>query len=441
MRLASLRNGIGSNTEMTLAQPPDPAAGSVRRRPVGVAILGCGFVADFYMATLGAHPMLRVVGAHDRDPDRLAAFCRHHGVLSFRDLDQMLAAQEIELVLNLTNPASHFALTAACLDAGRHVYSEKPLAMSAAEAGQLAALAQGKGLLLAAAPASLLGETAQTMWKALRDGAIGRVRLVHANFHDGMIHRRHPERWRSASGAPWPVEDEFATGCTYEHAAYVLTWLAAFFGPARRVQAFAACQVPDKGVARAAGVPDVTEGWLHYDGDVLARVSCSVVAPPDRSITIIGDEGSLHVACVRDDSAPVWLRREAPGRLAAQLGATLGGLRNRLEHALRIPWSPPGAAPRPALSLCAAACLPQLGAQQAGGFPARPGGAGGGDPRRPALPAIRRTRRAHDRAGRDAAIPGTLRAGADHRLDLPADRAAALDRLRQRFKPRPAKRL
>ncbi|WP_372620134.1 Gfo/Idh/MocA family protein [Falsiroseomonas sp.] len=332
---------MGGIRKPALAATPRHAAPPALpgQRPIGIAILGCGFVADFYMATIGAHPMLRIVGAYDRKPDRLAAFCRHHGLLSFRDLDHLLAAPEVEMVLNLTNPASHFALTRACLEAGRHVYSEKPLAMASVEAAELAALAQRQGLHLAAAPASLLGETAQTMWKAVRDGAIGRVRLVHANFHDGMIHRQHPERWRSASGAPWPVEDEFATGCTYEHAGYVLTWLAAFFGPARRVHAFAACQLPEKGVAGAAGVPDLTEGCLEYDGNIVARVSCSLVAPPDRSITIIGDEGVLHTPCVRDDAAPVYLRREAPGRLAAQLGSTLGALRNRLEHALRVPWS------------------------------------------------------------------------------------------------------
>lgn len=318
------------------------AAGGAARSPLAVAIVGCGFVGDFYMATLSAHPLLRIVGAHDRDAARMAAFCRHHHLHAFRSLDDLLAAEPVDIVLNLTNPASHFEVTRACLEAGRHVYSEKPLGMTLAEATTLAELASRSGLHLASAPCSLLGETAQTMWKALSDGAIGRVRLVYANFDDGMIHSLHPERWRSASGAPWPVADEFETGCTYEHAGYVLSWLAAFFGPARRVHAFASRQIPDKGLALAVETPDFSVGCIEYDHGIVARVTCSLVAPADRSITIIGDEGVLYTTCVRDDAAPVYWQPARPGRLGAGLGAALGGLQNRFAHALRLPYAVSG---------------------------------------------------------------------------------------------------
>lgn len=305
--------------------------------PMGIAILGCGYVADFYMATLAHHPELRVVGAYDVLPERRAAFSRHFAVPSYETLDALLEDPSAELVLNLTNPRAHFDLTRLCLAAGKHVYSEKPLAMASEDAALLARMAAARGLRLASAPCSLLSETAQTLWKTLREGRIGQVRLVYANFDDGMVHRLHPGRWRSASGAPWPIRDEFETGCTFEHAAYILSWLAFFFGPARRVHAFSSCQLPEKGVEVAAMAPDFAAGCIEYDNGVVARVTCSIVAPVDKSIVIVGDEGVLYTKCVRNDAAPVFLQR-TPGRLAAALGGRLQAWRALAEQVMRLPF-------------------------------------------------------------------------------------------------------
>ena len=211
--------------------------------------------------------------------------------------------------------------------------------MESAQAAHLVELAQRCGVSLASAPCSILSETAQTMWKALADGAVGRVRLVYANFDDGMVHSGGWARWRSASGAPWPAKDEFEVGCTYEHAGYVLTWLAAFFGPARRVQAFARCLVPDKGVAVRAMAPDFSVGCIEYDNGVVARVTCGVVAPVDKSLTIIGDDGTLYTRHVRDDASPVYLRRTHPNPIASGLASRWTRMWNRIENALHLPFS------------------------------------------------------------------------------------------------------
>ena len=307
--------------------------------PVAVAVLGCGFVADFYMATLAHHPGLRVVGAYDRDPERLEAFCRHHAVHPYPALPALLADGRVEMVLNLTNPRSHFALTRACLEAGKHVYSEKPLAMNAADATTLAVLARCRNLQVSVAPCSVLGETAQTMWKALAEGMVGRVRLVYANFEDGMVHRADRSRWRSASGAPWPAQDEFEVGSTLEHAGYVLSWLAAFFGPAHQVQAYSRCLIPDKGAADRAVAPDFSVGCIEYGDGLVARVTCGLVAPVDKSLVIVGDDGILATGQVRNDAAPVVLRRMPANRVAAGLRHRWTLLWERLEAGFHLPVS------------------------------------------------------------------------------------------------------
>jgi predicted dehydrogenase len=309
--------------------------------PVNIAIVGTGYVADQYAKTLAHHPGLKLVGAFDRDPERLRGFCGICPTRVYADLQEVLNDSTVEVVVNLTNPRSHLEVNQSCLEAGKHVYSEKPLAMTSDEAQALVATAERCGLRLSTAPCSLLSPTAQTMWKAVREQVVGRVRLVYANFDDGMIApNMSPWQWRNEFGAPWPAKDEFEVGCTYEHAGYVLTWLAAFFGPARRVTAFTSCQIPDKGIPVDAMAPDFTVGCIEYDDGVVARVTCGLVAPRDKSITIIGDQGTVHTANVRDDGAPVYVRLIPAPRLHAALERRLNPLRGWLQRLFRsVPWT------------------------------------------------------------------------------------------------------
>ena len=169
-----------------------------------IAIVGCGFVADYYLATLKLHPELRLQGVFDRIPARAETLSKVYGVPSYHSLTDLLADLQVELVLNLTNPREHFAISHAALQSGKHVYSEKPLAMEMAQAAELVAMAEQRGLMIAGAPCSMLGETAQTIWKALRENVIGTVRLVYAEMDDGLVHLMQYRKWQSVSGVPWP---------------------------------------------------------------------------------------------------------------------------------------------------------------------------------------------------------------------------------------------
>lgn len=306
------------------------------------AVLGCGYIADFYMATLATTPELSVVGCFDTRPDRTTAFAKHFGLRAYSSFDELLDDDSVEMVLNLTNPRAHYETTRACLEARKHVYSEKPLAMDSESARVLADLARERGLGLSTAPCSLLSPTAQTLWKGVKDGIVGPVKLVYAAFDDGMIHRHHFRKWKNVTGAYWPARDEFEVGCTFEHAAYVLSWLAAIFGPARKVHAFSSTCVPDKGIAVDSMAPDFTVGCLEYDNDVVARVTCSLVAPLDKSIQIMGEEGRLYTHYVRNDISPVYFETASPNRYLASAANRLGRLRVRLEQMLRLPFSMSG---------------------------------------------------------------------------------------------------
>lgn len=314
-----------------------------------IAFIGCGYVADFYMLTLANHPGLELVSVMDRDAARAETFAAFHRVRRVATLREVLDDPRVEIVVNLTNPSSHYEVSRAALEAGKHVYSEKPLAMALGHAEELVALARAKSLRIASAPCSVLGESAQTAWRALRREAVGKVRLVYAELDDGPVHLMGCETWRSASGAPWPCKDEFEVGCTLEHAGYYVTWLAAFFGPIRTVTSFAGTLVPDKGVPVDRVTPDFTVACLEHASGVVARLTCSIYGPHDHVLRIIGDEGVLRIDECWDYGAPVrvsrrtgfGLRAEKHPRAAALVG--LGPRRVPLARKPRFAFKTRGA--------------------------------------------------------------------------------------------------
>jgi predicted dehydrogenase len=267
-----------------------------------VALVGCGFVADLYMRSLRLYPDVAVVGVHDRDAARQAAFVAHWGIEGVASLAALLdRLRPGDVVLNLTNPASHAEVSRAVLEAGHHVWCEKPMTLDLEQAQALHDLAEARGLWHLSAPASVLGEAAQVMLAAVRRGVAGRVRLIYAEMDDGYIPQAPYRLWQSESGAPWPAGDEFAVGCTLEHAGYVVAWLIAIFGPVTRVVAASAQVVPETG-ARA---PDVSVAVLTFEGGEVARLTCSIVAPHDHRLRMIGDTGVLGLREVWDNGAAV----------------------------------------------------------------------------------------------------------------------------------------
>ena len=106
-----------------------------------IAIVGCGFVADFYMLTLKLHPALEVVAAMDTNRAHADRFSAYWHVPVFFDADGLINNADFEMVLNLTNPKSHYSVTKCFLQYGKHVYSEKPLAMNFNQAAELVNLA------------------------------------------------------------------------------------------------------------------------------------------------------------------------------------------------------------------------------------------------------------------------------------------------------------
>ncbi len=261
-----------------------------------ISLVGTGYVADYYYRTLQSYPDLQIVGAWDSRPEALAHFCGVHSLKAFSSYEALLAS-DAEIVVNLTNPQAHYEVSRAALLAGKHVYSEKPLGMDMTEAGDLVALAESKGLVLSGAPCSLLGESAQTLWRELRRGRIGQVYCAYAEMDDGLVHNMPYKSWLSETGIPWPAKNEFETGCTLEHAGYYLTWFPAFFGPASHVTAMSSTLIDNKYTDEPLqpNAADFSVATITYQSGVVVRLTCSTVAEHDHHLRIFGNDGTLSI--------------------------------------------------------------------------------------------------------------------------------------------------
>lgn len=274
-----------------------------------VSFVGTGYVADLYMRSLKTFPDIRIRLAYDRNPERLANFCKYWGVPPAASLDELLDSSENDhVILNLTNPAEHFNVSLTCLKAGLNVYSEKPLATRMADAYTLQALAAEKSLYLASAPCSVLGEAAQTLWRAVRDRVAGKPLLVYAELDDDFVSQAPYGKWVSESGAPWPHQDEFRTGCTLEHAGYYLTWLIAMFGPVKTVIG-ASARVVEEGDSPGDAAPDFSAATLFFESGIVTRLTCSIVAPHNHALRIVCSGGVLELNESWNNDAAVRFRR------------------------------------------------------------------------------------------------------------------------------------
>ena len=271
-----------------------------------IGIIGCGFVADFYLQTASNHSSIEIKSVFDIDAERLKKFCDYYSLSSQDSIESILQDSEIDMVFNLTNPKNHFNISKMALEHGKHVYSEKPLGMNYEEAHKLVSLADELGLYIGSAPCSFLSNTAKSTKMYLDNDLIGDVKLVYVAYETPMTHMQSYDGWVSPSGAKWPAKDEFEIGCTYEHAGYFLTWLAMFFGSAMSVSAYSSCQIKNKGIQLDYNAPDFTLGCIEYKNGVLARVTSSILAPTDKSMTIIGEKGTLYIKNIRDDNSPIY---------------------------------------------------------------------------------------------------------------------------------------
>ena len=198
------------------------------RGPMGVGLIGAGVISDTYLRNLTSFPDLRVLRVADLDLARAAAQAAKYGVPGSGTPAELLADPAIELVVNLTIPAAHVEVGLAALDAGKHVWTEKPLALDRSSARTLLDRAREQGLRVASAPDTVLGAGLQTARRAVDAGRIGEPRTALALFQSPG-----PESWHPAPEFLFRA----GGGPLLDMGPYYLTALVHLLGAVRKVTA------------------------------------------------------------------------------------------------------------------------------------------------------------------------------------------------------------
>lgn len=262
-------------------------------RPVlGLGIVGTGNIAGGYAADIATHPGIRLVSATDLDPARAAAFAEQYGCGVAPTFEALLADPAVDIVVNLTIHHAHFEVTKRALEAGKHVYSEKPMALKHPEAAALADLARARGVRLGCSPSTFLGEAQQTAAAVVHGGRLGTVRAIYAEVNWGRIETWHP--------APAPFYD---VGVTVDVGLYPLTLITSMLGPARTVRASGWQLMPDRttldGSSFRIGSPDLEVALIELASGAVVRLTTSFyVGRPTKqraSIEFHGDDASLYL--------------------------------------------------------------------------------------------------------------------------------------------------
>jgi predicted dehydrogenase len=139
-----------------------------------IALVGCGKIADSHAQQIQRIPGCRIVSACDREPMMAAQFCERFNVpAQYTDLQSLLRESSPDVVHITTPPESHYALASQCLEAGSHVYVEKPFTLYFREAEQLIALAEERGLKITAGHDDQFSHVARRLRKAIAGGYLG----------------------------------------------------------------------------------------------------------------------------------------------------------------------------------------------------------------------------------------------------------------------------
>ena len=266
---------------------------------MNVGIIGCGNICTAYLQNAKKFDNIRVTRLADLDVTRAEALATEHGVPHHGTVEDLLGDDTVELVINLTIPLVHAKVALQILEAGKHVYGEKPLAAELDEAEAVLALAAEKNLRVGNAPDTFLGTSHQTVRKLLADGAIGQP--THAI---GLMLSGGPESWH-------PDPEFFykrGGGPMFDMGPYYLTAFMNLLGPIRSVSAEVGSLFEHREVGSGdkAGqklsieTEDHFSASLRFDGNMIGTLITSFASqhhPFDwkHPITVFGTNGTIQV--------------------------------------------------------------------------------------------------------------------------------------------------
>jgi predicted dehydrogenase len=283
-----------------------------------VGVVGCGIIAARYVEDSPAFANWEPVACSDLDTEACDAFAGKHGLRSCT-FDELIADDDVDLVLNLTPPRVHYEVVSRSLAAGKHVYTEKPLSATVSEARELVEQANAAGRRLGCAPDTFLGSAYETGRRLVDEGAIGTPLGANATMLVGGPDTWHPnaEMFYRAGGGP-----------LLDIAPYYLTAIVALLGRVESVAGFTGTPTPERtlgtgpraGSTIAVEVPTHTATVLKLESGALATLTVSFEARDQyvSGLTVFGTEGSLVLPDANAFGGDIFLRHGRDGERAVE---------------------------------------------------------------------------------------------------------------------------
>ncbi|MCP4395960.1 MAG: Gfo/Idh/MocA family oxidoreductase [bacterium] len=262
---------------------------------VKLGVLGCGNISGAYLANCPKASNIEVVACADLLLDRAQAQAEKFGIPKACSVEDLLADDSIELVVNLTIPKAHAEVNRQILEAGKHAYVEKPLAVTKNEACSVLQLAKSKALLVGCAPDTFMGAGFQTCRKLIDDGWIGTPIAATAFMmcHGHEHWHPDPEFYYHVGGGPM-----------FDMGPYYLTALVHLLGPVKKVSGMTQMSFPERTICSEkkfgqrvmVEVPTHINGILKFESGAIGNIitSFDVWSHEMPFIEIYGSEGTLR---------------------------------------------------------------------------------------------------------------------------------------------------
>ena len=265
---------------------------------IKVAIIGCGSVSNRYIVHLQSSPLVKIVSLCDIKQDRAEAQNKKYniGASTYNNINALLKGNAFDLILTLTDMQMHGALNKIELQAGKHVWSEKPLANTYAEGKALVDFAKLKGVRIWGAPAVVTSPQFEFMSKTIQEGKLGKLASAHGQYgHTGPT-------WSSFFYEP-------LGGSMPDLGVYNMATLTGLLGPAKSVMAMTSIvnkerEIDEKGIVKV-NEEDNAHILLEHDNGVISHIMCGfnyfdpfgheAKNQTLHSIQIFGDKGNMRL--------------------------------------------------------------------------------------------------------------------------------------------------
>lgn len=263
------------------------------------AVVGCGMISDTYIPSIQNNfSILELVGCSDLNEAAMQAKAEKYGLKAMTQAE-IIADPEIELVINLTNPAAHYPVTKTYLEAGKNVWSEKMIAVELEQGRELVEIAEKNHVALGVAPDTFLGASVQTARFLIDSGMIG----------EPLSYVAYLSRDYGCFGEVLPHLRKRGGGILFDMGGYYLTALGSIFGPVREACAFTAIHAPNRTGTRTDrdcqyfGQPyeietsNIVAASLKYDSGVIGslHMNSDCIYNATTGITVYGTEGVLKM--------------------------------------------------------------------------------------------------------------------------------------------------